>query len=497
MPSKIKSVAIIGAGPAGAIAIDAFAQEQAFDKIRVFERREKPGGCWLYDTTEPAPLSNLSALASRTADTPVEAPGPLPGYFPRPPQNRFNDTPVYPTLEANIDAGIMQFSQEPIPEIRSAASIKIHGADTPFRHHTVIQRYIESLVKRRGYERLVEYDTTVERAEKVPVGQKAGKDAEGRWVLTLRKQVPAIETDYWWQEEFDAVVVATGHYAVPFVPAIEGLEGFARDVPGSVLHTKGFRDPERFRGKKVITVGASVSGADTAVSLIGIAQNPIYASVRGKYNPYFGDEAFKHPGIERRPPITRIEGTGSRRTVHFEDDSSIADVDHIIFGTGYTWTLPFLPQVPVRNNRVPDLYLHIFHQQDPTLAFIGAVAAGFTFKVFEWQAVLAARVFAGKATLPSKEEQRSWEVKRIEARGDSTKFTLISPDFENYFETLRKLATTPREGEPGRRLPEFDPSWVGRFAASHQRRIKMWKKANEDAARGADRKSTAERVSKL
>ena len=39
-------VAIIGAGPAGAIAIDAFAQEQTFDIIRVFERREAPGGCW-------------------------------------------------------------------------------------------------------------------------------------------------------------------------------------------------------------------------------------------------------------------------------------------------------------------------------------------------------------------------------------------------------------------------------------------------------------------
>lgn len=42
----VKSVAIIGAGPAGAIALDALAQEQAFDEIRLFERREKAGGCW-------------------------------------------------------------------------------------------------------------------------------------------------------------------------------------------------------------------------------------------------------------------------------------------------------------------------------------------------------------------------------------------------------------------------------------------------------------------
>lgn len=42
----VKSVAIIGLGPGGAIAIDALAQEKAFETIRVFERREAPGGCW-------------------------------------------------------------------------------------------------------------------------------------------------------------------------------------------------------------------------------------------------------------------------------------------------------------------------------------------------------------------------------------------------------------------------------------------------------------------
>jgi cation diffusion facilitator CzcD-associated flavoprotein CzcO len=44
--APIKSIAIIGAGPAGAITVDALSQEQEFDSIRVFERREKAGGCW-------------------------------------------------------------------------------------------------------------------------------------------------------------------------------------------------------------------------------------------------------------------------------------------------------------------------------------------------------------------------------------------------------------------------------------------------------------------
>lgn len=47
MPATtIKRVAVIGAGPAGAIAVDALAKENVFDLIRVFERRERSGGCW-------------------------------------------------------------------------------------------------------------------------------------------------------------------------------------------------------------------------------------------------------------------------------------------------------------------------------------------------------------------------------------------------------------------------------------------------------------------
>ena len=95
--------------------------------------------------------------------------------------------------------------------------------------------------------------------------------------------------------------------------------------------------------------------------------------MRGRYNMYFGDAAFRHPKIKRRPPISCISSGDSQRTVRFEDGTSMEDVDHIIFGTGYTWTLPFLPEIELRNNRIPGLYLHTFWQRDPTLAFVGAV----------------------------------------------------------------------------------------------------------------------------
>lgn len=42
----VKSVAIIGAGPAGAIALHTLVQEQSFDVIRVFDRKSQLGGIW-------------------------------------------------------------------------------------------------------------------------------------------------------------------------------------------------------------------------------------------------------------------------------------------------------------------------------------------------------------------------------------------------------------------------------------------------------------------
>ena len=106
-----------------------------------------------------------------------------------------------------------------------------------------------------------------------------------------------------------------------------------------------------------------------------------------------------------------------------------------------------------------------------------------TFKIFEWQAVAAARVLAGKAQLPSLEEQRRWEEDRIAVKGDGPAFTTINPDFPEYFETLRRLAGEPKEGEPGRVLPPFEQEWMDVFNAGHERRIRMWQRANEAAAK--------------
>ncbi len=130
----------------------------------------------------------------------------------------------------------------------------------------------------------------------------------------------------------------------------------------------------------VIVVGASISGPDIAYALADVAETPLNCVVRGKYHPYFFDFAFQHPNILRQPPITHIVSNRDtdERTVFFEDGTKLENVDHIIFGTGYSWTMPFFPELAatIRNNRLPNLYQHIFWREDPTLCFVGAVAAG-------------------------------------------------------------------------------------------------------------------------
>lgn len=358
-------VAVIGAGPAGAITMDALAREPrgSFERIRVFERQRAPGGCWLDDAdqkgvsvvdagnssspSQPQPqppgppdlggvmvwveeddgdddeingesakkgmkqVDLLEALAKREADRPrsdippaselptrtrrrygVDGSGSGGGggggagassaraSEPWPP--RFGESSIYPYLETNVDLETMRYSngggvegggaaaaeEDAIdsPEYPATArSVARHGADTPFRHWTAMRAYVERLVRRRGYDGdgdgdggMVAYGVTVELAEKVRRKGGTGDEDDEEWRLVLRREERNDENgdgdggedvDYWWEERFDAVVVASGHFNVPYVPRVEGLAAFARARERGVMHSKQYRGREGFRGK--------------------------------------------------------------------------------------------------------------------------------------------------------------------------------------------------------------------------------------------------------
>ena len=97
------------------------------------------------------------------------------------------------------------------------------------------------------YDKLIEFGTTVESAEYIDTEDKQGKE----WVLTLRKLVStkAGIKNLWWQERFDAVVVASGHYHLPAIPDIPGLIEYDKTYPGKITHSKYYRQASDYAGK--------------------------------------------------------------------------------------------------------------------------------------------------------------------------------------------------------------------------------------------------------
>jgi hypothetical protein len=111
--------------------------------------------------------------------------------------------------------------------------------------------------------------------------------------------------------------------------------------------------------------------------VLDFAESPVYVSVRGDPIPAFGWEPFKHPKISIKKGVSRFDPESGR--IHFSDGSHLDGVDHVIVATGYTFSLPFLPDVQQRirraYRRLPGVYQHTWNIEDPTLAFIGMVGA--------------------------------------------------------------------------------------------------------------------------
>lgn len=196
----------------------------------------------VYTPHLPPKLPSLRAIIEGNADNPASIPSVFPTETPyseavNSHQHRFSDSPQHENLHSNIDPTIMSYSKYPFPTTTTPSLLKKYGPDAPFRDREVIREWVENIFTRNGYEKLVSLATTVERAEKV----------DEKWILTLRKEEGG--KNHWWQERFDAIVVASGHYNVPWIPRIPGILEFDGRFPGVVGHSKHFRDAEKFKGK--------------------------------------------------------------------------------------------------------------------------------------------------------------------------------------------------------------------------------------------------------
>ncbi|KAI9707837.1 MAG: hypothetical protein M1820_004442 [Bogoriella megaspora] len=430
MGPPINSVAIIGAGASGAAASAACADEDVFDTIRVFERRNIPGGTWIYQDDSEATNELHPGKLPPEVDPPLSIPKHLPQTTPPTTQDRHDRTPIYKELTTNVPAIAMAFSDVTFP----------YG---PFVPHWVPKQYIQNYFSLQKTDSLLVLNTTVEDVSAIPAESHSQFN---RWKLTLRRFDPARHVDIWWQEEFDAVILANGHYSVPFVPEVKGLEAYMSRFSKRVSHSVSYRTADLYTNKRVLIIGNSASGIDITTLLVksGKPKLPVYQSRRSRSR---WDGAEPPEGIEWKPVIKEYDA--SKNEIIFEDNSRLGDIDAVIYCTGYKPSYPFWneqanggPLFNYEANHLQGNFQHTFFQSYPHNLGIVGFPRVLTFRSFEYQSVALARLFAGRNAkpLPPLSEQRKWEQQRAElVKREHRKFHDIPWDNEETLDWLRFL----------------------------------------------------------
>nr|UZZ64696.1 tAncFMO1-5 [synthetic construct] len=399
-----KRVAVIGAGASGLTAIKCCLDEGL--EPTCFERSDDIGGLW-----------------------------------------RFKENPedgrasIYKSVIINTSKEMMCYSDFPIPD------------DFPnYMHNSKIMEYFRMYAKHFDLLKYIRFKTTVCSVKKRP-----DFSTTGQWDVVTEtdgKQESAI---------FDAVLVCTGHHTDPHLPldSFPGIEKFK----GQYFHSRDYKNPEEFQGKRVLVIGIGNSGGDIAVELSRTAKQVFLSTRRGswilnrvsdngypldmvhstrfknllkhilpsslvnwmaekKMNQRFNHENYglkpqhrifsQHPMVNDDLPNRIISGTVlvkpnvkefTETSAIFEDGTVEENIDVVIFATGYSFSFPFLEEsvLKVQNNKV-SLYKYVFppHLEKPTLAVIGLIQPlGAIMPISELQARWATRVFKGLNKLPS------------------------------------------------------------------------------------------------
>jgi cation diffusion facilitator CzcD-associated flavoprotein CzcO len=85
--------------------------------------------------------------------------------------------------------------------------------------------------------------------------------------------------------EADALVMATGIWSAPVRPALAGEEQFG----GEIVHSRDYRNPQPYRSRRVLVVGAGNSGAEIAVDL---AEQGVETAISVRGGVAFAHEPF-------------------------------------------------------------------------------------------------------------------------------------------------------------------------------------------------------------
>lgn len=449
---RARTIAIVGAGPSGVVAAKYLRAEKAFDKIVLFEQRSRPGGIWIYtgeqrdenlfDIPQTNPNKDVQkpewqskeAVANGSIDTNgINGASRIPSFL----------SPMYEKLETNIPRGLMGFQDLDWPSDSQL-----------FPTHQTVLKYIDDYSA--DVQNLVRYCTQVTSINPVDPNKTSSS-----WTVTTRNLITNEDTS----EVYDAVIVANGHFIVPYIPPMDGIKEWAAQHPGRISHSKYYRKPEDFNTKKVIVVGNSASGADVSAQIAEFCQKPLLWSTRSQ-SMFSATHGTAGEDQKRRevPPIKKF--IPASRGVIFEDGTEEHDIDAIVFATGYFYSLPFLqdvkPELITTGERVNNTYQHLFYAPRPTLSFLALNQRVIPFPIAEAQSAVLARVYSGRLSLPPLSDMRKWERVIEEEMGAGRNFHLLPfPKDANYINAMSRwaLSAENKEGLENEGKGKIPPIW--------------------------------------
>ncbi|SMD07988.1 NAD(P)-binding domain-containing protein [Primorskyibacter flagellatus] len=387
-----KRVAIIGAGPSGMAQMRAFQSAhqngEEIPEIVCFEKQSNWGGLWNYTWR-----TGLDAHGE-----PVHC-------------------SMYRYLWSNGPKEGLEFADYSFEE-----HFGKQIASYPPR--AVLFDYIVGRVEKAGIRDWIRFNS--------PIRWVRYNEAEENFTITVHDQIK--DTTY--EEDFDYVICASGHFSTPNVPEYDGFESFN----GRILHAHDFRDAREFEGKDILVVGASYSAEDIGSQCWKYGAKSVTSSYRT------APMGFEWPdNWDEVPALERVD----EKTAYFKDGTS-RDVDAIILCTGYKHFFNYLPddlRLKTANRLASsDLYKGVVFVKNTKMFYIGMQDQWFTFNMFDAQAWWVRDAIMGKLQVPTdmktltddvkermEREEASDDVKyAIQYQGDYIKELIAETDYPSF-----------------------------------------------------------------